>query len=75
MKKKPEIDSNLETLTKVLKKTFPEISDGEMIKYLNTQRSEYFYLTPLEFSRLDDSCFKTVIENIKNFKYGEIMGS
>ncbi len=75
MKRPPEIDVNLELLTKTLKKTFPEVSDAAIIKYLHTQQSEYFYLTPLEFSRLDDSCFRTVVQNIKNYKYGEIMGS
>lgn len=75
MKTKPQEDKNLEILIKTMKKIFPEVADLHIIKYLNTQKEQYFYLTPLEFSRLDESCLKTVIENIKEFKFGEIMGS
>lgn len=75
MKVKPANDNNLAILIKALKDTHPNVADIHLIKYLNTEKEQYFYLTPLEFSRLDDACLKTVVENIKNFPLGEIMGS
>ncbi len=67
--------NNSKKIIKVLKQVFPNMSDKEALKYLNTQRVEYFYLTPLEFSQIDEVCLKTVIQNIKEYKYTEIMGS
>lgn len=59
-------------LIKAVKDQFPQLQDLAIIKYLNTEKNQYFWLTPLEFAKMDETCLKTVLHNIKNLKEAEI---
>lgn len=56
-----------------IKKEFPWISEKDLNKYLSKQKQEYFFLTPHEYSQLDNDSVYTIIENFYNDPYGELL--
>jgi hypothetical protein len=59
-------------IVEALKKQFPQVPDLELIKFLNTQNTQYFWLTPLEFAKMEDRCLKQLLENIKTMSFQQL---